>query len=225
MKFVRNLVAAALLVASPAAIAAGGLEGFVRYAGKVPPQTVINKAAPPACGTAPVYDETIVAASGRLANVVITIEGAAGAKAAPRDIVLDQKGCRYEPHVLVAPVGSKLTITNSDDTLHTAHAYHDATSLYNIATPTAGMKMTKTLDAPGPISFKCDAGHTWMAAWVVATTAPYYAVSKTDGTFAIPDLPPGSYTVKAWHEKLGEKTAKVTIPAGGKPASLTIDFK
>lgn len=204
-------------------MAAGGLTGVVRYSGKVPPPTVINKGAPPACGTDPVYDETIAAAGGKLANVVITIDGGS-AKAEPRDVTLDQRGCRYEPHVLVAPVGSKLTITNSDSTLHTAHAYHDTTSLFNVATPTAGMKMTKTLDAPGVVHFKCDAGHTWMSAFVVATDSPYYAVSKADGTFSLPDLPPGSYTLTAWHEKLGQRTAKVTV-AAGKPASVTIDFK
>jgi hypothetical protein len=220
-----GLLPAALTFYATLAHADSAVTGVIRYGGKAPTPTVVNKGAPPACGTDPVYDESLAVSNGKLANVVVTVEGVPDDKPAPAELALDQKGCRYLPHVQAGPVGSKITIANSDTTLHTAHAYHGANSLYNVATPTAGSKVAKDLTEAGPVRFKCDAGHSWMAAWVFVTDTSHFAVSKDDGSFAIPNVPPGTYTVKAWHETLGERTAKVTVPAGKPAAPLAIDFK
>lgn len=219
----REAIFIMLCIATPAAYA-DGLAGVARYGGKPVTPAVINKGAPPACGSDPVLDESIVTADGKLANVVITVEGPGLDKKAPRDLVLDQHGCRYLPHVQTAQVGSKLTIENADSALHTAHGYLGDASLFNVATPAAGSKVQRALDSVGTIKMKCDAGHTWMSAWIVVTDNAYDAVSGADGAFAIPDLPPGAYTVKAWHETLGTRTAKVTVKPG-KPATVGFDFK
>jgi len=228
--FMKRQTCLAALIAASCALSGGlvhanaTVSGVVHFAGNVPPSAPITAVVPPACGTAPIHDESIVASNKKIANVVVWLEGGA-AKASPSTIVLDQKGCHYEPHVQVAPVGSKITITNSDAALHTAHAYNGAVSMWNVATPTAGSKTTKDLVEPGPVHFKCDAGHVWMSAWVYVTDSPLSAVTAADGSWKIADVPAGSYTVHFWHEKLGDKTAKVTVDGTKSPAPLTIDYK
>ncbi len=202
----------------------GSIVAGVRFAGAVPPAPDIQK--PPACGSRPIHDETyVVGGDHALANVVVYVADAKPAGAvAPRAVKIDQKDCRFEPHVQAATVGSKVTVTNGDETLHTAHAFHGAQTLFNVATP-PGMtgNAPQVLAQPGPMHLSCDVGHTWMSAWIYVFDHPYFGVSGADGKLTIADVPPGEYTVKAWHEKLGERSTKVTVVAG-KPTSVTFDF-
>jgi hypothetical protein len=218
---------AIVMVAAPAAFADGSaVAGVVKFKGKAPAKTQVNKGAPATCGTDPVYDETVVVDDkGGLANTVVYLDGAPKTAAPTKDVVLDQKGCHYLPHVQAGTVGSKLDITNSDQALHTAHAYgKNDVSLYNVATPSAGSKATQKLDQLGPTHFKCDAGHTWMSAWIYTFDHPYFAVTDANGKFSIANVPAGTYTVKAWHEKFGEVTGKVTVTAG-KPGAVDLEYK
>jgi plastocyanin len=128
-------------------------------------------------------------------------------------IVLDQKGCQYAPHVIGIQVGQPLQIINSDATLHNIHGLAKANREFNQGQPIQGMKMTHTFSTKEVmIPFKCDV-HGWMNAWIGVLDHPYYSVTRPDGTFSLKGLPPGTYTIEAWHEKLGTQTQMVTIGA------------
>lgn len=222
MKTFKRMVFATL-VCLPLAAAAqtpgntGTVTGTVKLVKKVtkkaPAKVTKDNAA---CGkTSP--DETYVIGKGNtLANVVIVIEGVKGGKKAPVSSgVIENKGCRYVPHVIALSTNATLDVRNSDSVLHTTHVWKDEETLVNIALPMKGAKGKQKLESAGIYKFSCDAGHTWMSAVAYVTNSPYVVVSDAAGGFKLGELPPGTYTVKAWHEALGEKTAQVTVAAGG----------
>jgi plastocyanin len=129
-------------------------------------------------------------------------------------VVIDQKGCVYTPRVVGVRVGQPIEVVNSDPTLHNVHALPMVNQEFNQGQPVQYSKLSRTFTAPEVmVRFKCDV-HSWMAAWVGVVAHPYFAVTGADGSFQLPNLPPGTYTLEAWHEKLGPKTAKVTVAAG-----------
>jgi plastocyanin len=215
MQTTRKALAAGVALLATAPAFAGDVRGTVSFGGAAPklaPLAVTKDQG--ACGSS-VSDETIVVSAGKLKNVVLTVKG----PPAPPEratVVLDQKKCRYLPHVQVAPVGSSLDILNSDPVLHNIHGYLGQATTFNLAMPIKDQKIARKLDKPGVVRVKCDV-HAWMSAFVVVSEGPA-AVSGDDGKFAIKNVPAGTYTVTAWHEKLGEKTAQVTVPASGDAA-------
>ena len=210
--------AAALLVLLARPADAGGLKGVVHYRGAPKPAALEVTKDQAACG-ATVPDEALLVAAGRLRNVVVTVKGAP--PPAPATATLDQRRCRYVPHVQAAAVGSTLEILNGDPILHNVHGWAGKATAFNVAMPLRDQKVPRKLDRPGLVRVGCDV-HAWMGAWILVTDAPF-AVSGDDGRFAVAGLPPGRYTVTAWHERLGEKTAEVTVPAQG-DASLDFSF-
>ena len=137
---------------------------------------------------------------------------------------IDQKDCRYHPHVFGMRVGQPLEILNSDPTLHNIHALPKGNAEFNNGQPIQGMKMSHTFDkAEVMVPFKCDV-HGWMNAYVAVLPHPYFMVTDKDGKFDLPNLPPGTYTLEAWHEKLGTQTATVTIGAK-ESKDVTFTFK
>lgn len=212
-----SLVVGALLVAATPALA-GDVRGSVKYAGAVPkPSPLSVNKDQTTCGSA-VPDESLLVAGGKLKNVVVTVKGAA-AQPEQAKVVLDQVKCRYVPHVQAAPPGSTLEILNSDPVLHNIHGYLGRVTAFNLAMPLKNQKIARKLDKPGLVRVKCDV-HSWMSAYVVVAEGPS-GVSGDDGGFVVRNVPAGSYTVTAWHEKLGEKSAQVTVPASGE---ATVDF-
>ncbi|RMH38714.1 MAG: hypothetical protein D6689_18935 [Deltaproteobacteria bacterium] len=211
-----SIAAAALVAAGAGAAHAGTVRGTIRYAGTAPaPAKVAVRQDAHVCGKQPIYDESLrVGAAGGLANAVVSIEGAKGA-AKPATVTVDQQGCVYRPHVQTAAVGATLVVTNSDAVLHNVHAFHGEETMFNVAQPTKGMRFQRPLDEVGVVRVKCDAGHTWMSAYVVVFDHPYHAVTGEDGSFHIDGVPPGTYKVKVWHETLGSKTGTVTVGARG----------
>jgi len=212
-------ILAVLLAAAALPAAAGDLKGTVSYSGSPPklapfPATRDQKV----CGQS-VPNESVEVSNGHLENVVITVKGAGLAKPPPHTITLDQHECRYHPHVQATSAGSTLEILNSDPMLHNIHGYLGNQTLFNLAMPIKGQKLPRPLPRPGLVRIKCDV-HGWMSGFIVVADGPY-AVVGADGSYAISGLPAGSYTVTAWHEKLGEKTAQVTVPASG---DATADF-
>jgi plastocyanin len=128
-------------------------------------------------------------------------------------VTLDQKGCSYNPRVFGIQVGQSLDIVNSDETLHNIHALPMANREFNRGQALQGMKYTTVFTTPEVmLPFKCDV-HKWMNAWVGVVTHPFYAVSGAGGRFEIKGLPPGTYTIEAWHEKLGTQTQTITVSA------------
>lgn len=129
--------------------------------------------------------------------------------------LLDQKGCRFAPEVLVVRKDSDLTIRNSDPVLHNIHTYEIIGSvrrtMFNVGQPDKGdMKQPIKVRRANAIKVECDA-HDFMHAWAFAADNPYYAVTKDDGSFTIDGLPDGAYELKVWHPVLGEKSAQVTV--------------
>ena len=132
----------------------------------------------------------------------------------PKPRKIDQKECRYHPHVFGMRVGQPLEIVNSDPTLHNIHAMPKANQEFNNGQPIQGMKMTHTFTAKEVmVPFKCDV-HGWMNAYVGVLDHPLLRGDRrTTARSSSKDLPPGTYTIEAWHEKLGTQTQSVTIAA------------
>ena len=212
------------------AATAGNIEGVVSFDGVAPKNAAISMNADPVCVKAngtPQTQETYEVADGKLGNVFVYVKDGLGSfsydpPAGP--ITIDQKGCRYHPHVFGIRVGQELDIINSDPTLHNIHAMPKANTEFNNGQPIQGMKMSHTFDKPEVmVPFKCDV-HGWMNAYVGVLPHPYFAVTKDDGKFELPNLPPGTYTIEAWHEKLGPMTQSVTIGAK-ESKDVTFTFK
>lgn len=211
---------------------AGTVKGVVTLDGTAPKNEAIKMNADPVCvreNKTPQFQETyMVGSDGKsLANVFVYVKDGLGnyvydTPTTPARI--DQKECRYHPHVFGMRVGQPLEILNSDPTLHNIHAMPKANSEFNNGQPIQGMKMTHTFDKKEiMVPFKCDV-HGWMNAYVGVLDHPYFAVTGDDGKFELKDLPPGTYTIEAWHEKLGPMTQSVTL--GQKETKdLTFSFK
>jgi plastocyanin len=219
--------AAAPVVSADAATVAGA----IKLEGVAPKMATIQMGADPYCQSQhkdPVQDEEVVVGpAGELANVFVYIKnppaGNYPAPAAPH--MLDQQGCKYTPHVSGIQVGQKLDIRNDDDTLHNVHALPAVNSQFNEGQPVKGMVATKTLDKPEmtPFKIKCDV-HGWMKSYMAVMPHPFYAVSAMNGQFTIPNLPPGTYTLVAWHEKYGQQEQSITV--GPKESKqVTFSFK
>ena len=210
---------------------AGGatLSGSVSITGNVPAPTKIKMAADPVCAQAhpdAVMSREIMANNGKLQNVLVYVkEGVSGSFPAPAEpVVINQTGCMYEPHIFGIQAGQKLEILNSDSTLHNVNCQPKLNKKFNTAQPTKGMKSTKTFEQPEvPVSFKCNV-HPWMAAYAGVFSHPFFAVSGADGSFSIKNLPAGTYTLEAWHEKLGVQTQKVTV-ADGESKKISFSFE
>ena len=199
---------------------AGNVNGMVAFNGAAPKNEPIRMNADPICvkeNKGEQLQQTFVVGSdGALANVFVYVKDGLGNYVydpPSGNVTLDQKGCRYDPHVFALRVGQPLEILNSDPTLHNIHATPKVNSEFNTGQPIQGMKTTHTFKAKEiMVPFKCDV-HGWMNAYAAVMDHPYYAVTGTDGKFELKGLPPGTYTVEAWHEKLGASTQSVTLAA------------
>jgi len=211
---------------------AGTVKGVVTLDGAAPKNEAIKMNADPVCvreNKTPQFQETYqVGSDGKsLANVFVYVKDGLGNyvyDTPTTSAKIDQKECRYHPHVFGMRVGQPLEIVNSDPTLHNIHAMPKANSEFNNGQPIQGMKMTHTFDKKEVmVPFKCDV-HGWMNAYVGVLDHPYFAVTGDDGKFELKDLPPGTYTIEAWHEKLGPMTQSVTL--GQKESKdVTFSFK
>jgi plastocyanin len=141
---------------------------------------------------------------------------------APAEAKLDQNGCHYVPHVIAVQVGQKLNVTNSDPTTHNVNVQPKNNDPFNTAQGQNAPPITATFKrAEVLIPVKCNQ-HPWMKAWIGVLKHPFFAVTKEDGTFEIKNVPPGTYTLEAWHEKFGTKTAQIKVDSKG---TVTQEFK
>ena len=216
------------------AAAGGTITGKVSFTGTAPRAATIDMSEEAACKAkypAPPKEETVTTGpANALANVFVYVS--AGVPAATKypapttPVVINQDGCRYHPHVFGIMAGQPLEIQNSDPLLHNIKAVAKKNRPFNISQPSAGMKTSKTFAAPEVmVNLECNV-HGWMKAYVGVRPDPFFAVSGADGGFTIKDLPPGTYTIEAWHEKFGTQTATVTIAATeSKTANFTFAAK
>ena len=196
---------------------AGNIKGRVTYEGPTGDTRPITLNSDPACARENpngLTFETVVASNGGLENVFVYVKDGLGNyyfDTPTTPATLDQKGCRYTPHVLGVSTGQPLEIINSDPTMHNVHAMGNANREFNFAMAVPGLKTTRTFTAPEVmVHFKCDV-HSWMNAYVGVVAHPYFAVTATGGQFELKSVPAGTYTVEAWHEKLGTQTQSVTL--------------
>jgi plastocyanin len=223
----RIWLSALALSAGMCSVSLADVTGKAVLNGPAPKPKEINMKAVPQCAALhanPVYEETIVTgAGGELKNVVVYVKdgGKLGGAVPPTPVVLDQKGCVYNPHVVSVMVGQDLKARNSDGFLHNVHGLAKDNGEFNFPQQTKGQE--NKIDATKAVEtykIKCDV-HPWMSAWVVVLDHPYSAVTGDDGKFTIKGLKDGKYTLVAWQEKLGIQEAQIEVKNG----EATADFK
>jgi plastocyanin len=210
--------AATPAAAAPVVADAATLSGTVKFAGTAPKAAAIQMSADPYCqsqhpnGQGAEDEEVVVGAGGELANVLVYVKNAPNGAMPSAPATIDQKGCRYYPHVQAVMVGQQIQIKNDDATLHNIHAMPAVNTAFNEGQPVQGMVANKKFDKVEmtPFRIKCDV-HGWMKSFMAVMPHPYFSVSKMDGAFSIPNLPPGTYTIVAWHEKYGQQEQQVTV--------------
>jgi len=208
----------------------GSITGTITYEGKIPKFKEIKMDADPICVThhsEPVFPQTLVLGEGQvMSNVFVQITTGIPKKDYPvpsEPVILTQKGCNYDPHVLGVQVGQPVKILNPDGTLHNVHALSKVNPEFNLAMPKFRKEMTKVFKKEESIfPIKCDV-HPWMSGWLAVLSHPYFQVTKVDGQYTIDNLPPGDYTIEAWHEKLGKQKARVKIE-GGEAKEINFTF-
>jgi Carboxypeptidase regulatory-like domain len=220
--------------AAPAAVEnAATLNVSVAFTGTPPAAKTIDMSEEKVCAdkhaaAGGAKTEEVVVNNGKLQNVFVYVkEGLTGTSAAPTDnVVIDQDGCEYKPHVSGVVVGQGLVFKNSDGILHNVKAVPTANRGFNISQPTAGDAAPKTFATKEVmVPVECNV-HGWMKSYVGVLDHPYFAVSGNDGSAKIGNLPPGTYTIEAWHEKYGTQTQSVTVgPNETKDITFTFSAK
>ncbi|MGA2684379.1 MAG: hypothetical protein ABSF51_04945 [Verrucomicrobiota bacterium] len=224
-----SLVLLITALASIPAVRAADIVGTVTLNGTPPPEVpytpLMNDST---CGamytTTPTTHFYVVGPDHELADVIVSLKGVAGKStgASQPPVVMDQKGCLYQPQILAIQTGQKLVVRNSDPCIHNVHC----------APAVAGNPESNQVQMPGGpdlnfafsqpemfMRFKCDV-HPWMFAWVSVLDSPYYCLTGKEGKFIIKDVPPGKYTVEADHRKLGTLTRDVEV----KDSDVTVNF-
>jgi len=227
------LLAVVLLCTVPdVAAAAGQIVGTVKLDGTAPHQKPIDMSKDPSCAqtrSGPASMESVVVdAKGGLANVVVYIsQGLSGNEPAlSQQVMLEQKGCQYVPHVVAVNPGQHMTVVNDDKTSHNIHPDPKpggGNNAWNKSQLVGGPPIDVSWASEEvAIPVKCNV-HPWMRAFIVVVKGPY-GVSNDSGSFKLDGVPPGTYTVTAWHETYGTQTQKVTV-AADKPATADFTFK
>ena len=194
----------------------GSITGTISFEGSAPTLKVlkIEKDAK-VCAVDDKYKEDIVVSkSGGLKNVVVYIDGIKSGKAWEKKYTLNQKGCWFKPHVVIVGVGQKLSILNSDGILHNIHTFSKLNKSVNKAQPKFKKRISVKFAKAEFIKLRCDV-HAWMSGWIVAAANPYYVTTDEAGNYSLTGVPAGTYTLKFWHETLGEQSTEVKVDAGG----------
>ena len=213
---------------APAPALTGTVSGKITFDGAVPKADKIQMTADPYCATAnkDPYAETVKVSDGGLENVIVYVSAGLEGKTFPtptEPLEIDQHDCHYIPHAFTIQVNQPLQVKNSDMTTHNIHVYSGENTLFNMSEVRQGMVLPAKFEKESvPVAVRCDV-HKWMNANIGVFTHPSHAVSKQGGVYEF-RVPPGTYTVTAWHEKYGTQTGMVTVADNGK-TELNFTFK
>lgn len=224
---VRKEAPATYFRADPAT--AGTISGSIHYLGSRPPRRAVDLSGDPACAAAhggKIYDESLmVSPQGGLANAFVYIKsGLEGRTFEPPStpVTLDQHGCWFTPRVVGLETNQPLRISNSDPATHSIHPMPQVNREWNHSQgPGEPPIIRRFTRQEVMIPVKCNI-HSWMRCFIGVVDHPYFAVSGADGTFVIPNVPPGTYVLVGWHEKLGTRQLAVTVPPSGRQQ---VDFQ
>ena len=207
----------------------GTISGMVTFDGTAPEmkKLEITKDAQ-VCGKTDKHDESIILGEGNgLKNTIVYLMDISSGADFPSDAKyeMDQKGCQFDPHVRLLPVGKRLTMINPDRINHNVHIFSSVNAAFNKSQPGTRRKMNikAVKKAEGPVNVKCDV-HGWMQAWIAYIPHPYFAITDENGKYTLENVPPGTYKLGYWQEACGsnkDEPASVTVEAGG---AVTQDF-
>lgn len=207
---------------------AGSVSGKVTFTGKRPALGKIGMDQDPECARshgAGVLDDSFLAGrDGGIANVFVYVKKGLDGKKFPapdQPVTIDQKGCWFRPRVVGIQTGQTLRVTNSDPVSHNIHPLAQVNREWNHNQPSGAPAIERRFSRPEVMMrVKCNI-HTWMRAWIGVVDHPYFRITGTDGTFELASLPPGDYTIEAWHEIAGRLEQNVMIAPAGKS---TVEF-
>lgn len=208
--------------------AVGTISGHVTWAGD-PPSAQVDRVYRDSglCGEDVPVDELVISNESRgIEGVIVSLEGVTRGKPlpSPGSLVIENRGCRFLPPTFVTILGATLQIQNLDPIMHYTHARLDTRfgpTVWNIIQQAGAEGRTKLLDTPGLLDIRCDL-HPNMKAFIRVLDHPYFAPTSFDGHFELRKVPPGSYTLNAWHPRFGTKSTPVTVPEAG--GSITVDM-
>jgi plastocyanin len=199
------------LPGSATAQGGGTIEAEVKYSGAPMVEKLKVNKDTEKCGQEALIEKVVVGANKGLANAVVSVAGAKGAATAKKASI-DQKGCKFVPHVVGMTPG-ELEIKNSDDILHNIHTYSTANPSINKAQPKFKKTMVEKFEKPEIIKLTCDV-HSWMLGWVAVMPHPFFGVTDANGVTKIENVPAGKHKVEVWHETLGKVEKEVEVKAG-----------
>ncbi len=206
----------------------GSVSGSVKLEGAPPKAKRINMAAEPSCAaqhSTPATDQEVVTGEGgALENVIVYVKEGLGNRTfeTPKTpATLDQKGCMYIPHVVALQTGQTLDVRNNDKATHNIHPGPKFNREWNKSQPVGAPAIEETFAREEvSIPVKCNV-HPWMKSYIGVFKHPYFQVTSANGSFTLKNLPPGTYTIEAWHEKYGTTSQTVTL---GAKESKSINF-
>jgi Polysaccharide lyase family 4, domain II len=208
---------------------AGSVSGTIKLDGAAPKMKVINMAAEPNCAkvhtTPAMTEDVVVGDGGALANVVVYLKGDFSQysfDAATSPVTIDQKGCQYTPHVLALRTSQPLQVNNDDQTTHNIHPVPANNKEWNESQPPGAAPITQSFAREEiAVPVKCNV-HPWMKSYIAVLGSPYFQVTGKDGAFELKNVPPGTYTLTAWHELYKVSEQSVTVgPKEAKTVALT----
>ncbi|MBK8912646.1 MAG: hypothetical protein IPM61_15145 [Chlorobi bacterium] len=194
----------------------GSVAGRVLYRGSPPNLPEFEPTADQeSCGGAKLNQRLKIGPGGGVAEAIVYLENVPQGKPMGElrggGTSITQVGCTYQPHVLVVPVGAAVAVRNDDELPHNVRAERDANGamVLNRTQPRSGVTDTLRAQAPGLIAVTCDY-HPWMSAYILGVQHPYYAITDSNGAFSIADVPPGTYTLRLWHNGVMQRPKRDT---------------